>query len=414
MANKIGLIVKYSTEMFDKVYKTESRSSLLDGNKKGLTFTGAKTVKIPKFTATGLSDYHRANANVNGDFPGSTGTTTSGYGYQNADMGYEWEEFTLSCDRGAQYRVELFDNEETAEQLVGIATTEINRTVVIPEIDAYCFSRIAKYALADGVNTTAIDATNTPLKALNAGLLYFDNLEVPAEDQIIFAAPTFLQSLRNDSGLVKYLNQSEMKKNVSFLIEEYEGRPIVMVPPARFYTDVVLGARGYTKGASSAKIDFMIVAKSAVYHIVKYNKIKVFGPDVVQDYDGYKINARIYHDVFVPDNKRVAIYVHTSTFDAAAAQLAPVVNLTVDTKSTAAGTVVVTGAAVVPGDKLYGGLFHVAGTETVTVGSSKPASAEAIALGLAFATASGGDIIFLCDKDGKVIWSSGTTKYKHS
>lgn len=336
MANKIGLIVKYSTEAFDEVYKAESRSALLDGNKKLMQFTGVKTVKIAKFVSGGLYDYARnsnnntggASSPITGDFSHGTGIG-NGYGYQQSDMGIEWEEFTISCDRGAQYRVELFDNEETAQMAVGMGTTEINRTVIVPEIDAFCFSKVAGYASADlgNLDTTSIalasgSGVDTPIEALNKALLYFDEREVTAENRIIFCSPRFMQALRNTAanGLVKPLMQSDFTKNVKFTIDEYEGSPIVVVPPSRFMTNVALYNGGYKPGTGSAAIDFMVVAKDAVYHIVKYNKIKVFGPEVVQDYDGYKINARVYHDVFVPDNKRVAIYVHTGGFTGVAAE----------------------------------------------------------------------------------------------
>jgi len=328
MANKIDLIVKYSTEAFDEVYKAESRSSLLDGNKKLMQFTGAKTVKIAKFTSDGLSDYSRANSSNDnlpltsgGDFAQAQGNTfAAGYGYQRADMGISWEEFTLACDRGAQYRVELFDNEETAELAVGIGTKQINKQVIVPEVDAYCFSKLAGYIPASNIITasdtfgTTAGAANEPISVLNEMFLKLDEAEVPAEDQIIFASPAFLQALRNTAAVTKILRQEDYDKNIKFLIEEYEGRKIVMVPPSRFMTAVSLNAKGYGPTASTSKhIHCMLVAKEAVYHIVKYNKIKVFGPDVVQDYDGYKINARIYHDVFVPDNKRVALAMWTKS-----------------------------------------------------------------------------------------------------
>ena len=44
---------------------------------------------------------------------------------------------------------------------------------------------------------------------------------------------------------------------------------------------------------------------------LKYNKVKILSGDVVlagQGFDGYMLFARIYHDVFVQDNKRYAIY----------------------------------------------------------------------------------------------------------
>jgi len=363
MANKIDLIVKYSTEAFDEVYKADARSSLLDGNKKLMQFTGAKTVKIAKFTSDGLSDYSRANSEVSGDFTHGTGHG-NGYGYQRADMGISWEEFTLAVDRGAQYRVDLFDNEETAELAVGLGTKQINKQVIIPEVDAYCFSKVAGYVPEGNIITGTNEVIANPVTQLNALILKLDEAEVPSEDQIIFASPAFMQALRNSSenGIVKPLLQSDMKKNVSFLIEEYEGRPIVMVPPSRFMTSIELFSKGFgPKTAVSKKIHCMLVAKEAVYHIVKYNKIKVFGPEVVQDYDGYKINARIYHDVFVPDNKTVAIAMYVAGSTVVPAGVAASVKLTA---ATAAGTgahktditgitIVENGSNVLPGDLYY-------------------------------------------------------------
>lgn len=333
--NKIELITKYSEDAFDEVYRADSRIGILDGNTRDMVFVGAKTVKIPKWNAGGMYDYKRANAAVAGDFSGFTAGSGSGngYGYQQSDMGYEWETFTLAVDRAVQYRVDMFDDEETAKTLVARGSTQVNKQVLIPEIDAYSFSKIAGAASASLGNlensATIGDGAGevSALEALNAGLLWGEENEVDAENQVIFCSPRFLQALRNTSknGLVKPLLQGEFEKNVRFTIEEYEGRKIISVPPKRFFTDIVLGAGLYHKSATSKDIDFMIVDKNAIYHIVKYNKIKVFGPDVVQDYDGYKINVHVYHDVFIPDNKKVGIYVKTGGFAAQSGDYASVV-----------------------------------------------------------------------------------------
>lgn len=402
MANKIDLIVKYSTEAFDEVYAAESRSSLLDGNKKLMQFTGAKTVKVAKFSAGGLYDYQRANTETSGKFSNGTHAGT-GYGYQNADMGVTWEEFTLSCDRAAQYRVELFDNEETAQMAVGLGTTEINRTVVIPEIDAYCFSKIASFADVGNLVSSTI---TEPLAALNDALLWFDNHEVAPENQIIFCSPRFMQSLRNTSanGLVKPLMQGADFKNVKFTIEEYEGRKIVPVPPRRFLTNINLFAGGFGPSSASQEIDFMVVAKDAIYHIVKYNKIKVFGPDVVQDYDGYKVNARVYHDVFVPDNKKVGIYVHVGGFTGASADVKAKVVATSVAGSGDSATVI--NAITLPGSILTA-KYVLAASETAL--GSKISNGTDVVLGGDTTYASGAAYIHAVNADGVVVASGAIT-----
>lgn len=321
--NAIGLITKWSTEAWDEVYKAESRSSLLDANQKLLKFTGVKTVRIAKFSSSGLSDYHRAasnNENIpgEGNFGGDghdTGMAVgSGYGYERGDVNLSWEEFTLRCDRGTQLRIELFDDEETGGLAVGIATKEFSRTQVIPEVDAYVFSKLAELAgTTKTINiqpgsTLGIPTAAGPIYEMNAAFLALAEAEVPEEDQVIFCSNSFYNALRSTGEIIRTLNQAELKGDVKFTVGEYEGRKIIPVPANRFKTMIKLIRGGYSWESGSKSINFIVCAKSAVYHIVKYDKVRVFEPGLVQDFDGYKVNVRVYHDVFVPDNKRPAVY----------------------------------------------------------------------------------------------------------
>ena len=375
MANSIGLITRYGTKAWDKVYKAEACSSVLDGDRDLLKFTGVKTVKIAKFASTGLNDYNRANKLVAGDYAGqSTGIddngTTKGYGYQQGDVSLEWEEFTIRCDRGTQLRIELFDDEETDGLAVAAATKEFSRTKVVPEVDAYVFSQLAELAgtkststiqLANGTGYNA----NGPIQALNDAFEKLTDLEVPEADQVIFCSSKFFNQLRSTGEVVKVLRQTEYKENVKFTIGEYEGRDIIAVPANRFRTGIVLGKNGYTWNSGSQKIDFIVVAKSAVAHVTKYDKVKVFGPEVVQDFDGYKVNIRIYHDVFVPDNKRIGIYVHTSSVSAASDAVNPSVIYNYDATSH-----LISGMALIPGDKIVNAMYAYKNATAPSVGDT--------------------------------------------
>lgn len=324
--NNIELITNYSPKYWDLVYKQESVTSVLDANPKLLQFTGAKTVKIGKFQNGGLSDYYRNNnANDFGDsrvpkVP-SSGTDFVGaadFGYQKSGMRLVWEEFTLKCDRAAAFEIEAFDNEESGGELVGLGVTEISRTTIVPEVDAYCLSTLASYALSNATVTGDFSDPSkaTPIAALNKAFQYFDEHEVPADDQIVYASPAFMSALRNTTEVKKFLTQEDYQagKDIRFKIEKYEGRTIIMASPDRLRTNINLHSGGYSWGAGSKAINFLMVAKSAVMHVVKYEKVKVISGDANlagRGFDGYTVFARIYHDVFVPDNKRVAIYLNT-------------------------------------------------------------------------------------------------------
>lgn len=334
--NNIDLITNYSPKYWDLVYRQEAVTSLLDSNPKMVQFTGAKTVKIAKWQNGGLNNYYRNNnANGFGDsrVPQPAGTEqfvgAAAFGYQKSPARLTWEEFTLKCDRAAAFEIEYFDNEESGEQLVGLGVTEISRTTIVPEVDAYCLSTIAGYALPNAKVTE--DITTAPLAALNQAFVYFDNHEVPAEDQVVFCSPAFMNALRNTQEVTKFLTQEDFNasKDIKFRIEKYEGRTLITVSPERLRTNVVLYDGGYTWGASSEAINFLMVAKSAVMHIVKYEKVKVISGEAnlaARGFDGYTIFARIYHDVFVPDNKKVAIYLSVPQ----TAKAAPSLELDVD------------------------------------------------------------------------------------
>jgi hypothetical protein len=162
-----------------------------------------------------------------------------------------------------------------------------------------------------------------------------------------------MNDLRQSQEVTKFLAQTDFdNKDISFTITKYEGRQLVEVAPERFRTNIVLfGQEGYTWAQDSQAINFLGVSKEAVTHIVKYEKIKVISGDLNlagNGFDGYTIYARIYHDVFVPDNKKVGIYANLVPAAASDTTLEDlhVVDATLDSNN------VVTSLNYYPGDKI--------------------------------------------------------------
>lgn len=418
--NNIELITKYATEAWDKVYKKEAISSILDGEKDLMQFVGVKTVRIAKHSSDGLGNYQRANKPAEGPYAGFDAATTAGqgYGYPTGDVNLTWEEFKIRIDRARQLRIELFDNEESGELAVTSALTDFSRTKVAPEVDAYVFSELAR--LAGNVSTSSITLTagqngmgyqaNGPVQALNDAFAALDEEEVPEEDQVIFASVQFCNKLRSTGELVKILHQNEYKENVSFQVYEYMGREIIAVPGRRFRTNIVLTDNGFRWGEGNKAIDFIVCAKSACYHVVKYDKIRVFDPKLVQDFDGYKVNVRVYHDFFVPDNKRVAVYAHLSDTAAPANDIKFLSDLELgDTDA----TLTISNIANIPGDILTDGYFL--STTSADVGANIPAGATAIGayvpVTLSRPESSGSDATYYLygSRNGKIVLKATNT-----
>ena len=433
--NNIELITKYATEAWDKVYKKESISSILDGEKDLMKFVGVKTVKIAKHSSDGLGNYQRANkpaagpyaafdANtIAGGFAANSSISTAsdvsftgqGYGYPTGDVNLTWEEFTIRIDRARQLRIELFDNEESGELAVTSALTDFSRTKVAPEVDAYVFSTLVKYAgtvaKSDITNTQGQNGMgyqpNGPIQALNNAFAALEEEEVPEEDQVVFASVSFVNKLRSSGELVKILHQNEYKENVNFSVYEYMGREIIAVPGRRFRTDINLTDNGFSWGGSSEAIDFIVCAKSAVYHVVKYDKIRVFDPKLVQDFDGYKVNVRIYHDCFVPDNKRVAIYAHIPSTPVAAT--APTVKFIATHNADDTG-VRLSSVAVIPGDLLVDA-FYLVKTTAPSIGANIASVSNTTAAPIYADIALANGDYYLCGtRDGVIVTVNSTDK----
>lgn len=436
--NNIELITKYATEAWDKVYKKESISSILDGEKDLMKFVGVKTVRIAKHSSDGLGNYQRANKPAPGPYAAFDAETLAGgfsasasisaasdvsftgqgYGYPTGDVNLTWETFEIRIDRARQLRIELFDNEESGELAVTSALTDFSRTKVAPEVDAYVFSELARLA------GTRVDSTTKPInlspsgysgmgynaqgpmQALNDAFTALEEEEVPEEDQIVFASVQFVNKLRSSGEIVKVLHQNEYKENVNFSVYEYMGREIVAVPGRRFRTDIVLGANGFTWGNNSDAIDFIVCAKSACYHVVKYDKIRVFDPKLVQDFDGYKVNVRVYHDFFVPDNKRVAIYVHTT-----AKASAPIPTATIKflyTKNAADTQATLSNVAVIPGDLLIDA-FYLVPTTAPTIGATVASLTNPVAAPIYAPIALADGTYYLCGARNGVVVAVNST-----
>ena len=315
MANSIGLITKYMQEAIDTVLTQEAKTNVLVNGSKfiDLNFKETGYVKVMSLLMDGLSDYYRVN---NGLGSASNGYSTypSNDGYKVGDTSAKWELFQLEYDRGRQFRVDNMDNEETAGLVIGNLLAEFLRTKVVPEVDAVRFSKMAKkcnVALGNLVSETI--SANQIIGRFNSAFEWLFEHGVPEEEQVIFVSPNVMTLIRNTTELYKRLTQDEYRNSdVTFTIEKYEGRQIIEVPSNRFFTGVVTTDNGYMPSANSYVINFMIASKKAVVPVVKLEKSKIWTPEQVQDFDGYKVNFRIYHDIIIPKNKVPAIYTSVS------------------------------------------------------------------------------------------------------
>ena len=141
--------LEYATQLqtaLDMKAEAELTSSWMDANAGQVIYHGGKYIKIPKMSLTGLKDYDREN----------------GYPMGSVTLGYETMEMTM--DRGTKFHLDEMDIDET--NFVASASTvasEFQRTKVVPEVDAYRYSKIAAEC-----KTNAVTYDVDPLTVLEA------------------------------------------------------------------------------------------------------------------------------------------------------------------------------------------------------------------------------------------------------
>lgn len=288
--NTITLAQKY-LPILDEVYKRESLTSMFDTAQ--AEFVGANTVQLFNYDSVGMANYSR----------------DAGYVMGNITAG--WEDYTISQDRGRAFQIDAMSNEETLGMTLASALSEEERVHIIPEVDAYRFSKWAGTAGVSSATGTITVGTTNVADLIAAAEAQMDNDEVPYEGRVLYVSPKAYQALKGN--IERRIINSE--NNVNTNVEFFDDMQIIRVPQGRFVDAITLnapttaaGQGGYT--ASGNNINFMIVHPSAIMQVMKHRVLRVFNPNENIEADAFRVNLRYYHDTWVKDNKVKGIYVH--------------------------------------------------------------------------------------------------------
>ena len=282
MANSIAYVKSY-TSVLDEVYKRASVSSCLNSPRRmARAGRNAKEIMVPKIEVSGLGDYTR---NV---------------GYKTGSITYGFETKAFNYDRGIRLLADVMDVEEAGVLDCFVsAGSELQRTQVAPEADAFTFAQIAGHA---GVTVEAEDMSAAEgadvLAALRAVTNDMDEAEVSTGSRYLFITPT-LKGALDDFSLANPARSNSVLTRFARVVE---------VPQARFYTkiDLLSGDAdrfGYAKATDGKAINFMVVEASAVIKFDKHVASRVFSPDELEALDSYMMKYRKYGIVELLDNK---------------------------------------------------------------------------------------------------------------
>lgn len=285
MANTIALAKNY-TSILDEVYQNASvTADLTSDNTMVRAGANANEIIYPQISVTGLGDYSRNS------------------GYTDGSVNLEWKTAKFNYDRGTKISVDVMDNEESRDIAFTMAGSELMRTKVAPEADAFVFATLAGTAgISKATPATYADATEF-LNALIEAKNKMDEDEVPEEGRILYATPTLMNGVMalDTTKSREILNSFTVKKKV---------------PQSRFYTAIDLldgkspseEAGHYKKATEGKDINFMIVHKPAVIKFDKHTVSDIIPASANPNADADIAKYRKYGIVDVFKNKVAGIY----------------------------------------------------------------------------------------------------------
>lgn len=295
MANTIEYAKVFQKEL-DKQVLEGATSGWMEENASQVIYNGGSEIKMPKMTMQGLGTYDRDS------------------GYAGGAVTYSFETFTLSQDRGRRFRIDALDVDESGFGLAAAnVAAEFQRTKVIPEIDAY---RYSKLAAAAGIRESYTPDKATVVSDLLAQLSEVRDVTGGEGEAVIIMSRPVYDKLMLGGELGSVIDCAQFDQGaIEFGVKTINGVPVIPVPSARMksaYTFAADGNGGFSPAAGAKNINWIICPKSAPIAVSKTDNVKIITPEANQFADAWDIDYRKYHDLFVPENKRAAVAVSIS------------------------------------------------------------------------------------------------------
>lgn len=290
------------TGELDKAVVSKPVTGFLADNALRSKFVGTKTVLIPELELSGLADYDRDTGFIKG-------TITVGS-----------QPFTLEMDRGRSFQLDAQDEDETGVAgLAGQMLGEFVRTRVVPELDAYCLSKLAGYAATKNQTVTGTPATQAFAMFMEA-VGKAQNAIGYDEELVAFVDSTMWAAFQKSSEIAHYIEAGSFRKGEASLeVKKINGIAILPVPDSRMksaYTFNDGSTDGQTEGgfaptAEAKSIGLLLMPKRGASLIKKTEQVRIFDPAQNLNADAWKFDYRLYYDIILRNSMAGGIITYT-------------------------------------------------------------------------------------------------------
>ncbi len=300
--NTLAYAVIFQTSL-DQLAVREAVTGWMEANAGKVKYSGGAEVKIPKMSVQGMGDYDRDD------------------GYTQGSVTLEYETRKMTQDRGRKFQLDAMDVDETNfVATAGAVMAEFQRTQVLPEIDAYRLSALAKIAIDAKVAGMVqygqeINGATSTLRKVKEGIAairdmgYNGPLVVHATDTVCMELDLELAG--------KLQNTTWSQGGIDTQVPIVDNVPIIATPANRMVTAITLydgktagqEAGGYVKGSTAKSVNFEIMPRTTPLAISKQDVMRIFDPLTNQKANAWSMDYRRYHDIWVKDNAMNSLYV---------------------------------------------------------------------------------------------------------
>jgi len=282
----------------------QATSGWMEANAGQVIYNGGNEIKIPDIVVQGLADYDRDN------------------GYVQGSVTYKYQTHQLAMDRGRKFQLDAMDVDETNfGASAANVMSEFQRTQVIPEIDAYRYSKIATAAIgASNSEEYTLDEA-TILKKLYSHIFILADRGLDLSQLVITISWPAYGILVDNTSIQKRIDVGNFSQGgIDLRIRMLDGIPLIPVASNRMKSAYVFNdgstsgqeAGGFTPDAAAVDVHWIVSSRRAPIGISKTDVVRIFDPQTNQKANAWQLDYRKYHDVIVPDNKVREIYVATA------------------------------------------------------------------------------------------------------
>lgn len=277
-------------------------TGFMEANALDVKYNGGAEVKIPSIAMDGLANYDRAT------------------GFVDGDVTLAYQTMTMTQDRGRGFTIDEHDVEESGVvDLVSKLASEFQRTMVIPEVDAY---RIAQLCVLAGAAhrrtyTAAASSVFTQLTTDIGTVRDAVGQDVPL---VVLINQKIATMMNNSTEISKRLDVMDFERGeIKTKVKSIDGNALLPVPSARMHSRITVAASGkggYSAAEGAASINWLITVKNGPIAVSKTDKMRLFDPETYQKARAWHLDYRKFHDLWLPENKKPGVFVNLAAEDA--------------------------------------------------------------------------------------------------